>query len=387
MCLSILSDFADRHREWRSTTNEGWTTAYTVQTILLSIISMVTPKHPYLDDNKQLLASYSCKDCGHSTVKPYPPLCVSQLAEVCCNNNDHPSTSKPDDIIKVEIHETDYGDKMGLKVNEADHEEGILYKDEDSSCINPHENYTGEKYDDEYVHPQRSLCNECVGKLLTSSSQVLKIPNSSLQTVIITNITEIYDYISKEQLNIGPDIDVSLMFGFGISLKSCTGSELKITTPCEYVSNQSFTEMLEIHGSVESTMREELHIFLPLYLHPRHGAIIRKQFIESITLLGNKSGCWGAHQTHFGIIRTLSALMSSCIKLFSRHVSYINETTLKGLFQVHQLFIWALQSFPQLQNDIDNQIEDFIIDPSKRTKSCIPELSNWIMVLALSSKA
>ncbi len=80
ICLSIFSDFANYHTEWADEKSAGWSPGYTVQTVLLNLVSFMAEScgSSWADtiskENKKLARCYKCKDCGHTHDKPFPPL-------------------------------------------------------------------------------------------------------------------------------------------------------------------------------------------------------------------------------------------------------------------------------------------------------------------------
>ncbi|KAH3758444.1 Ubiquitinconjugating enzyme subfamily protein [Pelomyxa schiedti] len=72
VCLSIFSDFAIYHTEWANEKGTGWSPSYTVQTVLLNLVSFINERSS--SGNAALAQAFVCKDCGHSHASPKPPL-------------------------------------------------------------------------------------------------------------------------------------------------------------------------------------------------------------------------------------------------------------------------------------------------------------------------
>lgn len=76
VCLSIFSDFADIHTEWKDEKSTGWSPSYTVQTVLMNLLAFIIEySNDYCErNNAKLTKTFNCADCGHSFKKPHPPL-------------------------------------------------------------------------------------------------------------------------------------------------------------------------------------------------------------------------------------------------------------------------------------------------------------------------
>ena len=62
------------------------------------------------------------------------------------------------------------------------------------------------------------------------------------------------------------------MIGIGLFLHRSTSMlhgqmSVKLSSPCEFLSAETYYDMLEVMGEVENTRREKLIGFLPLILH------------------------------------------------------------------------------------------------------------------------
>ena len=317
-----------------------------------------------LSANKALVMRYSCKDCGHSTDNPHPPF-----------NTDVPEATSHDNEQSLCTGGTHNRTELGVSV--VDNSSCPI----GSSAGEVPMESDGNSSQDEYVIATQELAN--VSKQEPSSS-------SDSQSVISLSASTlaIHDYISKEQISITKTMNTDMIFGFGVSQTSSSRHKLLLTTPCEYMSRQSFYTMEELRGSAESVMRVKLQAFLPLYIHHHQGAIIQEDFIKCINKLGvvDKDTVWRPAHRNDGIIRTMCLLMMSTIAKFSYGGSHVSEAKVRGLFELHRLFIWATDTYPNLREDIDKGIDEFIQHEEKRHIQNIPQLAEWLMTLIMSSK-
>ena len=331
--------------------------------------------HPYLADNKTLVQNYSCPDCGHSTDKPYPPFCT-----------------EISDATNYESHSL-YASASHDKVDFNDDHNGSACDISVSSACDSTASICGSAGDVPAESDVHSSCDDCVSSSprLANGSKEERHSSSQSQSVISSSVCslDIYDYISKEQICITHSMTKDMIFGFGVTQTSNTRNKLYLTTPYEYMSRQSFYTMKELHGSVESAMRVKLHAFLPLYIHHHHAAVIRDDFIKCINKLGKFQSdhiIWKSTHRNEGIIRTMCLLMMSTIEGFSDGAIHVSEAKVRGLFELHRLFVWALDTYPNLREDIDNGVDEFIQHERKRHIKNVPQLAEWLMTLIMSSK-
>ena len=194
VCLSIFADFAYIHTEWANEKGMGWSPGYTVQTILLNLVSFLAEMQgsgwasSAWQNNAKLAKNFTCKDCGHTFKKPFPELPKAD------------KSSKPS-------------------------------------------------------KPGGSDDNQIV------------------------------DYISKVRFNpANKPKDQDSLYGYGLVV-SGPSSRPSLTTPCEFLTGESFYGMKKSAGKVHSMMKDELAVFLPMYLNNTHGSAIQKEFESAMEQL------------------------------------------------------------------------------------------------------
>ena len=242
MCLSIFSDFAKYHTGWANEKGMGWSPGYTVQTVLLNLLSFLAEtmdrykgssglasyNDVVLSNNEKLARGFTCKDCGHTHKKPYPPL--------------HTEDNKAK------------GKGKG-KASQVGHQE--------------------EKF-------------------------------------------QLVDYISKVKFESGKKPkNKDELFGYGLIV---TGANWRpsLTTPCEFLSGESFFGMKKSVGRVHSLMKEEIKYFLPMYINKNHGSGIKEAFESTMQELTNLlKDCKGLTVPEM-VLKTIPNLMSATVVEFSK---------------------------------------------------------------------
>lgn len=274
ICLNIFADFAYIHTEWKDQKGLGWSPGYTVQTILMNVVSFLAETHSgdnawakeTLAMNLKLAKDFICKDCGHTYKKPFPPF-VSEKS-----------------------------------------------RKKASGTAN------GEK---ERKGPQ------------------------------------IIDYMSKERFKVQKPKGKGELYGYGI-IQSGPSHRPALTTPCEFLQLDSFTSMKKAVGTVHSVMKEEIKFFLPLYIHPLHGAEIKDTFEEVLTtdIAAILPKC-KAKKTPIEemVIKTIPNLMSATVVEFSKGTQHTSDNSLNGYFALHRLFLYALETYPELENIVEQRLK------------------------------
>ncbi len=288
VCLSIFSDYADVHKEWANEKGTGWSPSYTVQTVLINLVSFLletSSQADYyksvMDNNVKVAKAFSCPDCGHTHSKPWPPLTP--------------------------------------------------------------------------VLQQQA-----------PAKQQIAVPES------------LVCYVTKRQFGEKLEKQEDPIWGFGIC-QSGPSHNVQLTSPCEFMTLDGFT-MLANAGKVESVMREEIHFFLPLYINPAHGKLIKGNFEQSIAKICGSN----AFQPKM-VLQVIPKLMNSTVVTFMNGTTHTSQRALHGYFAFHRLFLWAISEYSVLTNEIEKTVKQFIDSPEFRMKKVTPNVGEWLTLLTASS--
>ncbi|KAH3873657.1 uncharacterized protein LOC127869059 [Dreissena polymorpha] len=199
---------------------------------------------------------------------------------------------------------------------------------------------------------------------------------------------QIVDYMSKEPLKVEKPKGIEDLYGYGLIVSGPTHRPA-LTTPCEFLKFDSFNSMKKAVGTVHSVLKEELKFFLPLYIHQKHGEEIKATFEDVLTkdIAAIMPKC-KANKTPIEemVIKTIPNLMSATVVEFSKGTQHTSDNSLNGYFALHRLFLWALETYPDLQGIIEKQIQEFIESDKNRTKKACPHIGERLMLLAASHK-
>lgn len=65
--------------------------------------------------------------------------------------------------------------------------------------------------------------------------------------------------------------------------------------------------------------------------------------------------------------------------------THTSERALHGYFFFHRLFIWAVETYPNLLQQVNNTIKRFIDNPDNRLKRNTPNVGEWLALLLVST--
>ena len=153
------------------------------------------------------------------------------------------------------------------------------------------------------------------------------------------------------------------VLGFGLHLNGGRGAQ---SCPCEHLSMAAFFET----GIRESTYREPIDSFLPLYLTPEHWERVLKS--KGFAKAMGK----GAAALADSIIKT----MNMNVVAVSSGECHASIVQLRGFCYLHRFLLALLEREPDLGVRYAQRIESFIKDPSARTKKHHPNLGETIIL-------
>ena len=223
VCLSIFNDYNGYHTEWERDWGNGWSPGYTVQTVLLNLLSHIEDRRGddqnYILLDKELNKGFECPDCGHTLSKPYP---------------EFDKTSIPRPLSKVEPTEAVLTKDDGVKIAESatDNELTITCSKEMKDII-----------------------------CYVSRNKVKAIKPKSNEDIFGFGLEEltVYSVVDSEPSQ-------------------------SVNSPCEFLTADAFFSMQK-SGLALSSRRTKLDHFLPVFIHPAHGEAIQDLYTDTMKLL------------------------------------------------------------------------------------------------------
>lgn len=198
---------------------------------------------------------------------------------------------------------------------------------------------------------------------------------------------QIIDYISKEKFKPQKPSDVNDLFGYGLVV-SGNFWRPTLTSPCEFLTGRSFYGMKKAVNVVHSVLKEELKLFLPMFIHPNHGSQIKAEFEKTLKEVAKIMPKYDPKTSSIEelVLKTIPNLMSATVVEFSKGTQHTSDNSLNGYFALHRLLLWAIDTYPKLQDMIEEQVREFVENEDKRTKKDCPYIAEWLMLVAGSKK-
>ena len=201
------------------------------------------------------------------------------------------------------------------------------------------------------------------------------------------NTPQIIDYISKEKFKAQKPGGVEELFGYGLVV-SGNFWRPTLTSPCEFLTGRSFYGMKKAVGIVHSVLKDELKLFLPLFIHPDHGSQIKEEFEKTLREVAKIMPKYDPKTSSIEdlVLKTIPNLMSATVVEFSKGTQHTSDNSLNGYFALHRLLLWAIDTYPKLQDMVEEQVQEFVDNDDKRTKKDVPYIAEWLMLVAGSKK-
>eukprot|EP01133_Synstelium_polycarpum_P013661 gene13661-16088_t len=346
ICLDILADFQSYfrgHTEIAGSKLTGWSSAYSVQTILLQIQTFLISledddaSHPiqdYLVRVPEAIAnsrSFKCASCPHRGDAPWPEL----------------PTDDQLNALKTSSSSSSLSDSQLMSAS--------------SSSTSLDSNNSAQPNS-----PPSALSTSSTSTTFTSTA-----PSSVDESDYIASIeSELMCYHTR--VSYKEDV-----IGIGITVitKSPKSSRIdEIRTSLDLLSQEAFNQ-----GVRSSVLKESFTHWLPLYINAQHGQ-------RAWTLLENSlATIFHAKQFRPDLARVFlcKAMNTMCVQIMNETL-HASLRLLEGYCLFHQLFLAFIKRYPQMLVDINKEIYDFIHLPGKRHKKDTPALGEFLPLLTVS---
>ncbi|XP_064594881.1 uncharacterized protein LOC135461630 [Liolophura sinensis] len=177
------------------------------------------------------------------------------------------------------------------------------------------------------------------------------------------------------------------IYGFGLDYHGPNKRKFW-SSPCEVLTLKAFKNMKEANY-VRSSTNEEITHFLPLVINENQADCIQEEFENSLKTIFQDLSLHlrisKKPKIEEWVVDFLPNVMATTIEDFCGALEG-SGTLLAGFFQLHRLFLWAVNTYPSLQDMIDQKIQAFLDDPLTRHKARCPYLEEWLMLLTVTSK-
>jgi len=348
----ICLDMLETHMTGDMTTGVGWSSGYTLQSILIQLQSFLTDKGELSLESFQIqktrcaAQSYTCASCGHcaATGAYYPPL----MGDTNDANHDKDQTltnrgKKKRNMALIKARNHDALNRDWFPSPEMNHMYLKIFSYVDVKTLNG------------------SVWNSC------SSFKELLEKNEKYQ--IRSKVMCYHTKMTFEEVALG----------FGVNVTYNGKVPQYVSTKLDLISYFAvFKEGIDV-----SMWKEQFKFWMPVYINKRHGQAMLdnpKFFAASVERIYNRN-----FTPKLGL-DLLTKLMNSMIVTVMQGVVHASLRAIDGYIAFHRLLIALLIKYPTLQQVVDDKIEEFLTNPQTRRKSGTPSLGDFLPYLTVSSK-
>ena len=354
ICLDLLKErevYRNRYG-FESTYSGGWSSAYTLGSILMQFYSFLFDKNVeqsggYVNQNNNLtncvgdyhksVINFTCS-CGHTMKNPFPQ-CISVKKSY---NDDFPPLNEK--IVEKKL--------SNLVLNEK------------SSNIT--------LFEDEYL--TQYFLQFIPISYYKNLKEVSTFWRSTLNNIYSLN--SILCYHSKLTLK-------ETIIGIGIQVEFHRDGNLRsISSEFDYLSYDSFNS-----GVRNSTWNKPFNYFLPLVIKESNFDKGYPILIDTLRKIFNVQVIRSSEVLDF-FSTFMNCIVVELFKVgnngeINRHAS---EKALTGYTSIHHLLLMLLNKFPEMVEITNTKITNFINDERKRYKDEIPDLGKFLVYLVIHPK-
>ncbi|GFR72417.1 ubiquitin-conjugating enzyme E2 6 [Elysia marginata] len=180
-------------------------------------------------------------------------------------------------------------------------------------------------------YPELETTQDGKGKGKASKDSKTKTPASAKKGSESDKTPQIIDYISKEKFKAQKPDSVNELFGYGLVV-SGNFWRPTLTSPCEFLTGRSFYGMKKAVNIVHSVLKEELKLFLPLFIHPDHGSQIKDEFEKTLREVAKIMPKYDPKTSSIEelVLKTIPNLMSATVVEFSKGTQHTSDNSLNG---------------------------------------------------------
>jgi ubiquitin-protein ligase len=362
LCLDILGNFAHVHTEWKDNEGSGWSTAYTVSTLLIQLQSLIIG----ID-----------ADLSESERKTLFELC-SKFAE-----------DNPDKIVPV----LSLKDIKSQQTKEKEEKEMKKFQSKMDPTWFQFAVQTGLTKDsvnmsrlvDLIADTQRQAASSVIAAAQSAAIKYGVVNTFTANTNGVTKAsqgetkTSLVETVKHEE----PEIDENIccyvtgasyadeILGFGIS-ESRRGRNVNLSTPCELLSADAF-----LGGCRQSTRKAPFQYFMPAFINEKHGgnnlkwrALLKK----NTTLIGKK--CYSKNTFSESAVIVFPRLMNTLL-VEMMHPD-VQKSAAIAFFQtlcsLWRSYYWILTNDASARKLAEGQCFEFVKNESQRLKHVVPDV-------------
>ncbi len=220
----------------------------------------------------------------------------------------------------------------------------------------------------------------------TSTEDVIQKSQNRVRELLVCST-------SKENFLDNP----SLNMGYPIDLRVDSRKRLWTTLIPELISYDQYAVQIQQKGTekldkfnrikLRTANGEDFTHWLSIYINDAHYNKNLQCIKNTISVMSN--GVAGKKSNDFEpsmVIRVLPCLMNKMIVAMMKQELYESESAIYAYCHFLGLFLKLLEHYPFLRTQIDRKIKKFVECPMERNKDVVPDLGEFIILLAISEK-
>lgn len=202
-----------------------------------------------------------------------------------------------------------------------------------------------------------------------------------MKSMNIDPAEQIYDFMRDFYLCYVTKTSVkdSATLGYGIHVENQKNGAL--SSPCEYISSEAFKS-----GTRNSSTNKPFEYWMPILIDSSMWPNVKPLFMASIQEIGN--GINFKRQPHVTIVKVCSSIMNQLVVEVMNNQNNLtaNDKFINGYFTLYRLMKQYAKDDPKIVQFVDQELNQFINNPQKRSKKDVANLGELLIYLTISEK-
>lgn len=355
----LYLDLLDNAGHGRHDYGTGWSAAYTVQSILIQLQSFLfeEDKISRVDDSRANAKAFVCEACGHTNDVPYPRPLLSDEAENKVSNTSSESEDELEEVKSAEPTNAPSSPSGAPVKFVGDFGNIPLLKDVPDDVF-------------QVIFSMFPSNGRTARSLMSLSERFARI--ITLRVDVDRIKKELTCFYSKRPFT-------EEILGLGMRVDRFRNGMIKLIHPTlDLLGYDAF----HVQGQRHGVWKERLDHLLPLYLNKAHG----ERSIEFAGKAMKEIARSRADDLVWSVLTVIPNLMNTMVVKTMNGGLHESVVALQGYCYFYQLFLAFCERHPEIQEEAERRIEQFVEDEDKRTKQACPALGPWICLLMVSER-
>ena len=190
----------------------------------------------------------------------------------------------------------------------------------------------------------------------------------------------------------------SMCLGYPLLLRVDSRNRLQTTLYPELTSYEQYVCQIQEKGIEKLENFNEVHLrsasgnhythWLPVYINEEHYQQNLQCIKNTISVISN--GIEGTHANEFKpdmVLRVLPALMNKMVVALMDGELHESENAIHAFCHYLRLLMRFLDEYPSLTQQVEAKVKRFLSHRSNRSKSAVPDIGEFLVLLGLSSRS